>query len=266
MPQLFANNAVSTLASGITNVATSLSVAAGTGALFPNPSTGEWFLATLESGSTREIVKVTARATDAFTVVRAQEGTSGVAWSGGATIRALLTAGSVKNIGAMQEIASVTTTGSQSTVSFQDIPATFRDLLVVVSARGTASAGEIEMRASVNNDSTSGRYRWFLENRFGSGNSTTSGFLAAGSIPAATATADTFGFTRLTFPSYKRAARKQVFVEEGHGSGTDITGAYSVHSVGWYSELTAIGRLDFSVSSGAFADNSEFTLYGVGRP
>ena len=87
MPQLFANNATSTLASGISDTALSLTVASGHGARFPNPTGGDYFLATLEkSNGTREIVKVTARATDTLTIERAQEGTTAAAFSTGDTV------------------------------------------------------------------------------------------------------------------------------------------------------------------------------------
>ena len=83
--QLFANNASSTLASGITNVATSLTLATGTEALFPNPTGGDWFLLTLTQATgpetSWEIVKCTARSTDTLTIVRAQEGTTAAAWA-----------------------------------------------------------------------------------------------------------------------------------------------------------------------------------------
>jgi len=39
--QLYANNAKTTLAAGITATTTTIKVAAGTGALFPNPSSGQ---------------------------------------------------------------------------------------------------------------------------------------------------------------------------------------------------------------------------------
>ena len=100
MAQLFANNASSSLASNITSVATSLSVSAGSGALFPNPSGGDFFLMTL-IGSTSgvetswEIIKVTARSTDTLTIVRAQESTTAYAWTAGTKIELRLTAGSM---------------------------------------------------------------------------------------------------------------------------------------------------------------------------
>ena len=84
MAILYKNNAVSALASSITNVATSMSVTAGQGALFPTISGSDYFYVTIISfsnPSSYEIVKVTARSTDTFTIVRAQDGTTAAAWS-----------------------------------------------------------------------------------------------------------------------------------------------------------------------------------------
>ena len=83
--QLYANNAATRLASGLGNAALSMQVTAGHGAMFPNPTGGDFFLCTLSkiaSGieSSIEIVKVTTRVNDVFTIVRAQEGTTALAY------------------------------------------------------------------------------------------------------------------------------------------------------------------------------------------
>jgi len=79
--QLFANNAKTTLAAGITSTQTTITVASGTGSLFPSPVSGvSAFTLTLvsaTSSSTYEICLCTARSGDTLTVVRGQEGTSG---------------------------------------------------------------------------------------------------------------------------------------------------------------------------------------------
>lgn len=82
---LFTNNAATTLASNITSGDSSLTVATGTGALFPNPTAGQYFYCTLANNAgTVEIIKVTARSGDTFsTIVRGQDGTSAVGWSSG---------------------------------------------------------------------------------------------------------------------------------------------------------------------------------------
>jgi hypothetical protein len=78
------NNGFSTLASGINNSATTVALASGEGARFPNPSSPDVFYATLiDTSNNLEIVKVTARSTDSLTVVRAQDNTSARAFSTG---------------------------------------------------------------------------------------------------------------------------------------------------------------------------------------
>lgn len=96
---IWTNNASSTLASGITNVATSLTVQAGQGALFPNPTAGQYAMVTLEDVSGNiEITKCTGRSGDTLTVVRAQEGTTGLAFSSGSRVEIRITAGMLGNM------------------------------------------------------------------------------------------------------------------------------------------------------------------------
>ena len=93
MPFMFTNRAASTLASGITSGATSLTVASGEGAKFPSPTTPQTACITLsKSTGEYEIVKLTARAGDVFTVVRAQEGTTAIAFSAADKVELNLTA------------------------------------------------------------------------------------------------------------------------------------------------------------------------------
>lgn len=87
----FANNATSQLAAAIDDTDTSLDVLTGEGALFPSLSGSDTFRCTLVSATDIEIVSVTARATDTFTVVRGQEGTTAVAFPIGATVELRLT-------------------------------------------------------------------------------------------------------------------------------------------------------------------------------
>jgi hypothetical protein len=78
------NNAASKLAGSIDTVVTSLSVTATEGAKFPAVSTasGNYFYATLiDTAGNIEIVKVTDRVTDTFTIVRARDGTTAKSFS-----------------------------------------------------------------------------------------------------------------------------------------------------------------------------------------
>jgi microcystin-dependent protein len=105
----FANQATTTLATTITSSQTSISVAAGTGALFPSPASGQYFKITIypASGSTPapEILHVTARSTDTLTVIRAQEGTAAQNWASGSLVENLITAGTLNSFGQVTQYA-----------------------------------------------------------------------------------------------------------------------------------------------------------------
>lgn len=99
MAVLVKNNAYSTLASGISNVATTINLAAGTGSRFPAAGGADYFYATLINTSNQlEVVKVTARSTDTLTVVRGQDGTTARAYSASDRIELRLTAALIEDI------------------------------------------------------------------------------------------------------------------------------------------------------------------------
>lgn len=82
MKQLFTNNAVSLLATGIRSSDTTLTVLPGHGDMFPTPQGNEFFTVTLEdqSASIQEIIHVTGRAGDLFIIERGKEGTQPRDW------------------------------------------------------------------------------------------------------------------------------------------------------------------------------------------
>lgn len=98
MGMKFANNATTTLASGINSSVTSLTVATGTGSLFPTLGAGDYFYCTLSNvvGGI-EIVKVTARSTDTFTIVRGQDNTTATSWNSGDKVELRLVAASLND-------------------------------------------------------------------------------------------------------------------------------------------------------------------------
>lgn len=95
---LFANNAITTLAAGITAASPSLQVLAGAGALFPALGAQQVFIATLiKSGSPNifEVVLVRGRSGDNFTSLQRNYESNGVgalAWNAGDTVALLPTA------------------------------------------------------------------------------------------------------------------------------------------------------------------------------
>lgn len=83
---VFSNNASSLLNTTISAVATTIELETGFGARFPNPGVGEYFYATLEDNAGNfEVVQCTARSNDLLTVVRGQDGTTGLTFTQGVT-------------------------------------------------------------------------------------------------------------------------------------------------------------------------------------
>jgi len=98
--QIFANNATSALASAVTASATTIFLAAGSGELFPSPAANQYFALTLNdlaTGLLTEICYCTSRNIDTLTVIRAQEGTTAIAWSAGDLAANKITAGTLAN-------------------------------------------------------------------------------------------------------------------------------------------------------------------------
>lgn len=90
------NNASSLVPGAITSIATSIAVTTGDGAKFPSLGAGDFFFLTVtDTSGNFEIMKVTARADDTFTVVRAQGGTLAIPFPANSRAELRVTAESV---------------------------------------------------------------------------------------------------------------------------------------------------------------------------
>ena len=110
---LFSNNASGALASSITTSSTTITLTTGAGAQFPAITGSNYFYATLtDSSNNLEIVKVTARASDVLTVVRAQEDTTARAYAAADKLELRVTAAVMNAL--PQLAADQTFTGSNT--------------------------------------------------------------------------------------------------------------------------------------------------------
>ena len=124
---VFKNNAKTTLASSLSNSATSATVTDGS--VFPSLSAGEFFLITFDDGSNNEICKCTARSGNTLTIVRAQESTTARAFSSGDAAEGRVTAGVLEQIqeniaskSANQTVFNATTAGGATTYNIGTNP------------------------------------------------------------------------------------------------------------------------------------------------
>ena len=131
----FANNAQTTLAAPLAMGATSVTLTPGAGALFPTLTTGFTFLATLTDAATgliNEIVLATANAADVVTIVRAQEGTTDVAWLTGDFFSMLDTAGTMQVMVQSAQLQSGTYSYAHATGTGDALAATVGSSLTVI--------------------------------------------------------------------------------------------------------------------------------------
>ena len=97
MPVILKNNALSTLATGVTASDTGIVVVDGS--QFPAITAGEYFYATLVSqAGTTEIIKVTARVGNSMTVVRAQDGSTAATFQAGTLVEMRVNVASIADL------------------------------------------------------------------------------------------------------------------------------------------------------------------------
>ena len=92
------NNATTTVVGALTSTVTLVTVASGTGALFPTLGVGDYFQATLQDvHNNYELVKVTARSNDVMEVVRAQGGTLAIPFPANSRFEIRVTASNLQD-------------------------------------------------------------------------------------------------------------------------------------------------------------------------
>lgn len=103
MPQLYADNATSTLSPGVAAAATTLNLPTGDGAKFPSPANGDFAILSISDDrgpglpeTKWERVKLTSRSGDALTVVRGVEGSTAQVWPGGSRVEIRVSAKSIE--------------------------------------------------------------------------------------------------------------------------------------------------------------------------
>ena len=163
MTRKFSSTSVeTTLASGISNTATSMTVATGTGsALLGGVTLGagnvDQFTVALDPDTqNEEIVFITAVSSDTFTIVRGRAGTSGITHSGGATIKHVLTSDDLNAFEtAVSPVSSITFSGSTSGTLSLQAASTASGTVTIPAGTGTL-VSTTATQALTNKDLTSG--------------------------------------------------------------------------------------------------------------
>lgn len=165
--------------------------------------------------------------------------------------------------GTYKLISSTTLTGTQATVTFSSIPATYTDLVVRVSARTDFATLGATIYTTFNSDAGT---NYSFTTLFGTGSSAGSGSAVDNTYisllgEGTSATSNTFSNAELYIPSYRVAQNKPMGtfqVYENNATENRIQ-AYA----NLWRNTAAITSISMTPSSGNFVTGSSFYLYGI---
>jgi hypothetical protein len=154
---------------------------------------------------------------------------------------------------------------------FMSIPATFKSLKIVLSARTDRAANSDKINLKVNNDGTAGNYFCMVTALYHSGAQSSEEFLGS-TVPvpvgyALANTSPTSGFAEyeITFVDYANANKLKDFQVRGGGRFDTGTGNFQMFDgIGQWASTTAISQITLTPNLGTnFKQHSRATLYGL---
>ncbi len=166
-------------------------------------------------------------------------------------------------------IQAKTLTSSSALVEFDTLPTTYKDLRVVVSARGTASQNRVVIFVRLNNDSTNSnyfQYDWYFEDGGAGGEWSNGGSRAriVGIVPCANATSsNSFGVFELWVNNYNNTTNNKAI--------NSLLCSYQSTAPSWdlwnngntWKNTNAITKIAVEPETGSFTTGSTFYLYGL---
>lgn len=160
------------------------------------------------------------------------------------------------------KIATVTVGTATASIDFSSIPATYTDLILVLSSRSTSNDGNpwTGIAITFNGSSADFTGRRLYGTGSGSGSSDTSA-PRAGITAGDTATANVFGNASIYIPNYAGSNYKSASIE----SVSETNGATSLvmlNALLW-SQVAAINQITLTLGAGNFDTYSSATLYGI---
>jgi hypothetical protein len=166
----------------------------------------------------------------------------------------------------MIPISTVTVgSGGVSTIDFTNIPQTYTDLVIKLSARSTSSGGDCSVTFNASGGTAySSRLLYGDGSAAASANSTGAAFAVwgAGAINRSTTTSSTFANTDIYIPNYSGSNNKSFSTDSVEEN--NATQAYSELATSLWSNTAPISQITLTPSSsGNFAQYSTATLYGI---
>lgn len=158
-------------------------------------------------------------------------------------------------------LASNTLSSAASSVTFSSIPSTYTDLLIKISGRSANVSNFDNPRLTINS-STSTFTRKEIYAETGSVGSESVADRLIGVVPAANATASTFGSLEVYLPNYAGSNYKSYSVDSVTENNSTTQAMWLL--AGLWSTTSAITDIAISLNTaGNFVQYSTFYLYGI---
>ncbi len=149
-------------------------------------------------------------------------------------------------------LATVTLGSSASSVTFSSIPATYRDLILVISQSGGPNDDE---RLRFNGDTGS---NYSFVRMFGDGSSASSSSVSTTYIRNIGGVLSGVHNLIIQIMDYSATDKHKTTLGRGSNAATLV-----MATAGRWANTAAITSVNYSVGSGSFAAGSTYTLYGV---
>src|SRR3972149_5233498 len=169
--------------------------------------------------------------------------------------------------GALSLIEEIILSIAGTTIDFQNIPATYRVLVIYIYARGDTAATFVNLDLRFNADAGTNYHREFLA---GTGSSSTASQAGSdtemqiGEISAANAPASYFAAGSGHIPYYANTVGfKAIYAETFDSRGTAATTQIRMMAGGLWLSTDVINRVQLIVAAGNFVADSRATLYGI---
>jgi hypothetical protein len=159
------------------------------------------------------------------------------------------------------KIQTVTVGSAVTTIDFQNIPATYTDLVILCSIRSDrASQQGSSAGVSFNNTTSNRTMRDILSDAQNASSGSDTQFYVR--IPASTTTASVFGNAIIYIPNYLSASNKNLLLDSVNEN--NATATFMELMAGRWADTSAINRITLTENNGAnFVQYSTATLYGI---
>jgi hypothetical protein len=167
----------------------------------------------------------------------------------------------------MFALATVSLTSNASSVIFTGIPSNYTHLQVRVFARSNYAGTGDTLKLEINGDTTAsytGHYMYGNSaNALAGAYGTLTGYMVAGSMPAANLTSGIFGASMIDILDYSNTTKNKVIREIDGIEPNAANGTIFLRSGLWLS-TSAINALKFTIDNGTgMVPYSHFALYGI---